>query len=135
MTALREGPINDVTSEHITVRVDGDDVPAYHVRPDGMPLSGVVLHPDIMGSRPLFHEMATRLATHGFAVCEVEPFSRLTDEQRSSIEGRMASVSELDDARQLALLEAAADRLVVEDDIGSVSVLGFCIVGYYTFKA
>src|SRR5919204_5955501 len=102
MAALREGPIHDVTSEHITLRVDGDVVPAFHVRPDGMPTAGIVLHPDIMGSRPLFHEMATRLATHGFAVCEVEPFSRLREEQRASIEARMASVPELDDALQVA---------------------------------
>ena len=32
-------------------------------------------------------------------------------------------------------LDAAADLLVVEDDVSRVSVLGFCMGGYYTFKA
>ena len=41
----------------------------------------------------------------------------------------------LDDALQLADLEAAADLLVVEDDVARVSVLGFCMGGYYTYKA
>ncbi len=135
MAALREGPYPDVTSESIVLRVDGDEVPAFHVRPDGMPIAGVVLHPDIAGMRPLFEDMARRLATNGFAVCAVEPFVRLTDEQKASVEARMAAVSHLDDASQLADLEAAANRLVVEDDVTTISVLGFCIGGYYTFKA
>jgi carboxymethylenebutenolidase len=135
MAALKEGPVHDVTVEHVTLRVDGDDVPAVHARPDGMPIAGVVLHPDIGGMRPLFEDMARRLATHGFGVFAIEPFSQWSDEQRASLEARMGSVGSLDDAEQLAQLEAAADRLVVEDDVSTVSVLGFCIGGYYTFKA
>jgi carboxymethylenebutenolidase len=135
MAALREGPFYEVSSEPVTVRVDGDDVPGFHARPDGMPLGGVVLHPDIMGLRPLFEDMARRLATHGFAVLVPDPFWRMSDEQRANVEARMAAVSQLNDAEQLADLEAAADWLVVEDDVGIVSILGFCIGGYYTFKA
>jgi carboxymethylenebutenolidase len=135
MAALTEGPVHDVTVEPVTVRVDGEDVPAVHARPDGMPIAGVVLHPDIGGMRPLFDDMARRLATHGFGVFAVEPFSEWSDEQRATLEARMGSAGSLDDADQLAKLEAAADRLVVEDDVSTVSVLGFCIGGYYTFKA
>jgi carboxymethylenebutenolidase len=47
----------------------------------------------------------------------------------------MASVSQLDDDIQLGDLDAAANLLVVEDDVTQVSVLGFCMGGYYTFKA
>jgi carboxymethylenebutenolidase len=135
MAALREGPVYDGTTEAATLRVDGEDVPAYHARPDGVPVAGVVLHPDIGGIRPLFEDMARRLATHGFAVLAVEPFAAWSDEQRATLEARMGAVSDLDDAEQLAKLEAAANRLVVEDDVNLVSVLGFCIGGYYTFKA
>ena len=41
-----------------------------------MPARGLVLHPDIMGVRPLFDDLCRRLATHGFAVCAPEPFAR-----------------------------------------------------------
>src|SRR5581483_8033721 len=135
MAALREGSYTDVEVEPVTLKVDGERVPAWHARPDGMPIAGVVLHPDLMGVRQLFEDMALRLATHGFAVCMPEPFTRFSDDQRGDIEARMGAVAELDDAMQLADLESAADLLVVEDDVATVSVLGFCIGGYYTFKA
>jgi dienelactone hydrolase len=135
MAALREGNVHDVSTETISLRVDGDAVPAFHARPDGVPIAGVVLHPDIGGPRPLFDDMARRLATHGFAVLVVDPFTAWSDEQCATIDARMASVSDLDDQQQLEVLEAAADRLSVADDVSFVSVLGFCIGGYYTFKA
>jgi carboxymethylenebutenolidase len=135
MAALREGTVYDVSMETISLRVDGDAVPAFHARPDGVPMAGVVLHPDIGGPRPLFDDMARRLATHGFAVCVVDPFTSWTAEQCATLDARMASVCDLDDAQQLAALEAGADRMIVDDDVSFVSVLGFCIGGYYTFKA
>jgi dienelactone hydrolase len=135
MALLREGPFHDVSAEAVSLRVDGDTVPAFHARPDGLPLAGVVLHPDLGGLRPLFEDMARRLATHGFGVYAVEPFSQWSDEQRATLDARMASVKTLDDTEQIAKLEAAADRLVVEDDVSTVSVMGFCIGGYFTFKA
>jgi carboxymethylenebutenolidase len=94
-----------------------------------------VLHPDLGGLRPLFDDMARRLATHGLAVCVVEPFARFAAADLASVEARLALVRELDDDAQLAALDAAANLLVVDDDIAQVAVLGFCIGGYYTFKA
>jgi carboxymethylenebutenolidase len=135
MGALREGPVQDVTTEAVSLRVDGDVVPGFHARPDGLPKAGVVLHPDIGGCRPLFDDMARRIATHDLAVFAVEPFSGWSDEQCATLDARMASVKELNDDEQLAKLEAAADRLIVEDDVSTVSVMGFCIGGYFTFKA
>jgi carboxymethylenebutenolidase len=135
MAALREGSYRDVTVEHVTVRVDGDDVPVVHARPDGVPIAGVVLHPDIGGMRPLFEDMARRLATHGFGVAATEPFWQFSNEQRATIEARLGSVNQLADDTQLEHLEQAANHLVVEDDVTQVSVMGFCIGGYYTLKA
>ena len=135
MGALKEGPVYDVEVEPGLLVVDGNDVPIVHARPDGMPIAGVVLHPDIGGLRPLFEDMARRLATYGFAVCAVEPFAHADPGALGSIEARMAAVNALDDERQLADLDAAANLLVVEDDVSRVSVLGFCMGGYYTFKA
>ena len=135
MAALKEGTVYDVTVEHRRLVVGGDDVPAIHARPDGMPVAGLVLHPDIGGLRPLFEDMARRLATHGLAVCAPEPFAHQPPEACASLEARLAHAKDLDDDVQLADLDAAANLLVVEDDVQRVSVLGFCIGGYYTFKA
>jgi carboxymethylenebutenolidase len=111
------------------------DVPAVHARPDGMPRAGLVLHPDMGGLRPLFDDMARRIATYGIAVCAVEPFASVSPEERGTIEQRMAHVRDLDDRYQMEMLSSAADLLVVEDGVSRVGVLGFCMGGHYTFKA
>ena len=104
MAELEPGPL-DVDVEHITVRgVDGVAVPAVHARPDGMPVAGIVVHPDIMGVRPLFDDLCRRLATHGFAVCCPEPFARAPVEVRGANDdpaARMAYAHELDDELQI----------------------------------
>jgi carboxymethylenebutenolidase len=102
-----------------------------------MPAAGVVLHPDIMGLRPLFDTMALRLASYGLAVAVVEPFARKTEAERADadVNTRMGWVAELDDDEQLDDLSSAADLLVVEDGISSVGVLGFCMGGMYTLEA
>jgi carboxymethylenebutenolidase len=47
----------------------------------------------------------------------------------------MAYVSQLDDDLQIGDLEAAADYLVIHDDVREVSVLGFCMGGMQVLKA
>lgn len=135
MAALKEGSVYDVSVEARTLVVDGLDVAAVHARPDGMPVAGLVLHPDMGGLRPLFEDMARRLATHGLAVCAIEQFAAQPESVRASTETRFANVKNLDDDQQLEMLSAAADLLVVDDDVARVSVLGFCMGGHYTFKA
>ena len=136
MAALKEGPIYDVTVESGRSSSTAPTCRSCTRGPTACRVAGVVLHPDIGGLRPLFEDMARRLATHGLAVCAVEPFAHVDPaDARRRIEARMAAVSTLDDERQLADLDAAADLLVVEDDVRRVSVLGFCMGGYYTFKA
>jgi carboxymethylenebutenolidase len=135
MGALREGSVYDVTVESRPLQVDGLDVPAIHARPDGVPRAGVVLHPDMGGLRPLFEDMARRLATHGLAVCGIEQFAPLPASDVATVEQRMAHVKDLDDGQQLEMLAAAADLLVVEDDVARVGILGFCMGGHYVFKA
>ncbi|HEY5170992.1 MAG TPA: dienelactone hydrolase family protein [Acidimicrobiia bacterium] len=135
MAALREGSVYDVTVEACPLVVDGLEVAAVHARPDGMPIAGLVLHPDVGGLRPLFDDMARRLATHGLAVCVFEPFATQPESVRASVESRLAHVKDLDDAQQMDILAAAADLLVVDDDVARVSVLGFCMGGHYVLKA
>ncbi len=135
MAALREGPYDEVTVERIELRgADGDPVPAIHARPDGLPRIGLVVHPDIGGIRPLFDDLARRLATHGIAVCIPEPFARV-DVTGLDVPARMEIVPTLVDETQLGDLERAADYLIVHDDVSEVSVLGFCMGGMYALKA
>lgn len=135
MGHLREGRELDVSVDAVTLSLDAVDVPAVHVRPDGMPRAGLVLHPDIGGLRPLFEEMARRIATHGISVCAVEPFAGIPEAERTTMEQRFARVGDLDDQQQLDMLSSAADLLVVEDGVSRVCVLGFCMGGLYAFKA
>lgn len=104
--------------------------PVEVARPAGEPSMGLVISPDIMGLRPLFDEMAARLANeHGWAVAAVEPFPGRED---LALEARMQEgVGTLRDADTVADLVAAADLLVVEP----VGVLGFCMGGMWTMKA
>ena len=137
MAELQTGT-HEVDVEHITLKgPDGAAIDAIHARPDGMPHSGLVVHPDIMGVRPLFDDLCRRLATHGFAVCAPEPFVRAPVEVRGDADSnaRMGYVKELDDELQLGDLEAAADYLVVHDDVREVAVLGFCMGGMQVLKA
>jgi carboxymethylenebutenolidase len=137
MAELRPGPY-EVDVEHIMLKgPDGTAVDAIHARPDGMPLAGLVLHPDVMGIRPLFDDLCRRLATHGFAVCAPEPFARAPVEVRADPEpaARMGYLANLDDDLQIGDLEAAADYLVVHDDVREVGVMGFCMGGMQVLKA
>jgi len=135
MAALREGRVDDVEVERIDLRgTDGEPVPAVHARPEGMPRRGLVLHPDIMGLRPLFEDLCRRLATHGIAVCAPEPFARF-DVEGADAPARMQLVGSMDDELQIGDLERAADHLVVHDDVTDVAVLGFCMGGMYALKA
>ena len=137
MAELREGT-EAVLLERVTLRgVDGVEVEAIHARPEGMPRGGVALHPDIMGIRPLFDDLCRRLASHGFAVCCPEPFTRAPAEVRDAEppQPRMAYVNQLNDDLQIGDLEASADYLVVHDNVTTVAVMGFCMGGMYAMKA
>ena len=136
MAELREGP-HDVLVERVTLKgPDGIEVPAIHARPEGMPVAGIALHPDIMGIRPLFDDICRRLATHGFAVCAPEPFVRAPIEVREGdVAGRMPAVGAFDDDLQIGDLEAAAGYVIVHDDVHRVAVMGFCMGGMQALKA
>ncbi len=137
MAELIEGT-EEVEVERIVLRApDGTAVDAVHARPLGMPRSGIVVHPDIFGIRPLFDDMARRLATHGHAVIVVEPLFGVPADERDAltVEDRFALVPGLDDPRSLGALAAAADHLVVADGVHEVAILGFCMGGLYALKA
>jgi dienelactone hydrolase len=91
---------------------------------------GLVIAPDIFGLRPLFDDMATRLASiWSMTVCAVEPFPGL--DLGEDVEPRFAAVPNLDDEVHLRDLSEAAEATECE----RVGLLGFCMGGMYCFKA
>ncbi|HSO96771.1 MAG TPA: dienelactone hydrolase family protein [Acidimicrobiia bacterium] len=132
MTALADGP-HAATVDRITLRgSDGADVDAILATPDAA-VQGVVLHPDVMGVRPLFDDLCRRVATHGYLVCCPEPFARAPRDVRAAEDSaaRLAYLPQLDDDLQLGDLAAAADQVGMAD----VSLVGFCMGGMQTLKA
>jgi dienelactone hydrolase len=137
VSRLQEGP-RDARVERITLDgYAGTPVQAIRAVPDGEAVAGLVLHPDIMGVRPLFDDLCRRLATYGLTVCAPEPFARLPEAERAALDamGRMDRVTDLDDEAQLGDLRLAGERLRADDGVETVAVLGFCIGGMYALKA
>jgi carboxymethylenebutenolidase len=103
--------------------------PAELAQPEGDTSMGLVIIPDIFGLRPLFDDMAARLASEQrWTVCAVEPFPGQED---LDIEGRFDAIPALDDERVMGDVVAAAQATGHE----RVGVLGFCMGGMYTLKA
>jgi carboxymethylenebutenolidase len=105
--------------------------PAELARPSSgaEPTRGLVLIPDIGGLRPLFFDVAQRLADeNGWAVCAFELWPGRED---LPLGDRLAAGGTLDDERVLGDASAAADAT----EAGQVGVTGFCIGGMFTLKA
>jgi carboxymethylenebutenolidase len=135
MSALPEGP-HPATVEAITLDVEGTPIQALHARPGGTPLGGLVVVPDLAGLRPLFEDICRRLATHGLAVCAVEPFSRIINTAGPlDTESRRARAGQLYDDVVMEDLAEAADHLAAADHVSGLGVMGFCLGGAYTLKA
>ncbi len=119
------------------VEIDGVDVDVFSAVPDEAVRGAIVVIPDIMGLRPLFEDLCRRLATHGFAVCAIEPFARIPAAERALLDvaARMTRVPMLRDDDILDWASAAADRAEADAPRGPASVIGFCMGGYFTFKA
>jgi carboxymethylenebutenolidase len=115
---------------------DGTAVDAIHARP-AQPDAGLVVHPDMMGVRPLFDEQCRRLATHGLAVVCPEPFARFPRDVRDAPDPtqRMSHMKDMDDEQQLGDLAQAAELLRTTEGVVRVSIVGFCMGGMYTLKA
>ena len=94
------------------------------------PTRGLVIIPDIGSLRPLFEEMAQRLADeNGWAVCTFDLWAGRPDV--TTLQDRLAKGGLLDDDRILGDAAAAADAT----GCAEVAVTGFCMGGMYALKA
>jgi dienelactone hydrolase len=93
------------------------------------PTRGIVLLPDIGGLRPLFDDLAQRLADeHRWAIAVPEPFP---GQEHLGVDQRIAEMANFDARRQLDDCRAAAEML----DEFRVGVIGFCMGGTGTMRA
>ena len=91
---------------------------------------GLVIAPDIYGLRPLYDDMAARLADEwGMTTCVVEPFPGR--DLGPDLEPRFAAALELDDDDHLRDLLEGADATGCE----RIGLMGFCMGGMYCFKS
>jgi carboxymethylenebutenolidase len=101
--------------------------------PEGNATRGVVIIPDIFGLRPLFDDLAARLALdHGWAVCAIEPFP---GQRLETVDDRFDAVPLLQDSRIVGDAQAAAGVLSERAGCGRVAVMGFCMGGMFALKA
>lgn len=137
MAELAEGPHVARVDRFVLDGADGTPVDAIHARPTGSAEAGLVVHPDMMGVRPLFDDLCRRLATNGFAVACAEPFARFPSDVRDAPDAtlRMSHMKDMDDDLQLGDLAQAARFVADTDGVGRVSIIGFCMGGMYTLKA
>jgi carboxymethylenebutenolidase len=137
MAALAEGAYQASVTREV-LDVDGVAVETIAAAPATRAAGGaIVVIPDIMGLRPLFEDLCRRLATHGRAVRAIEPFAEIAASERAQLDvaARMQRVPQLRDQRMLQWTSAAADRAALETESGASSVIGFCMGGYFCFKA
>jgi carboxymethylenebutenolidase len=132
MGALEAGAQSAAVERITLTGRDGTSVDAILATPADA-TGGVVLHPDVMGVRPLFDDLCQRLATHGYVVCCPEPFARAPRDVRDADDSavRLGFLPHLDDELQLDDLAVAADRVGFPE----VAVLGFCMGGMQALKA
>jgi carboxymethylenebutenolidase len=91
------------------------------------------MYPDIAGLRPLFDDLAARLATdHRWAVAVVELFP---GQDLPTIDARFDAVAHLEDERVISDGVLAADELAQRAGVAHVAVMGFCLGGMYAYKA
>lgn len=132
---LKEGPFH--ASVHRVVLDGPEPVETIVAVPDDGATVGIIQAVDIIGLRPVYDDLCLGLASHGYAVCAVEPFARIPPEVRDPLDimARRELVRDLDDADQVGDLRRAGDYLRDVHGVSDLIVFGFCLGGYYVLKA
>lgn len=106
--------------------------PAELVVPDGAVDGALVIAPDVMGLRPLFDDLAARLADEQrWAVVAVEPFPG--PEAELALPERLEH--RIDAERLTNDLQLGADVVQERTGAASVGIIGFCMGGMNVFRA
>ena len=78
----------EVQGMDVEVMTPDGSADCFYVHPSAGKHPGILIWPDILGLRPAFRDMATRLAQSGYSVLVVNPYYR---EARSPVVGKGAS--------------------------------------------
>lgn len=142
MAALLPSPANAavVTGRAVTIATPDGQAQAFFAAPTTGRHPAVLVWPDIMGLRPAFEGMATRLAESGFAVLAVNqfhrstktPFTALPDARAKAMEWRKAITPEATTRDALAFVRWL-DRQRSVDPKRPMASTGYCMGGPMTF--
>jgi len=120
---------------------------AYFVHPAKGPNPGVLIWPDILGLRPAFEQMATRLAESGYSVLVINPFYRIrkaptapvkpdfndpaTRQALMSLAGTLTPDTNVTDARAFV---SFLDEQRAVDKKRRLATTGYCMGGPFVLR-
>lgn len=142
MAALLPSPANakPVAGRQVTIDTPDGPAQAFFAAPTSGRHPAVLVWPDIMGLRPAFEGMATRLAESGYAVLAVNqfhrstrtPFTALPDARAKAMEWRKTLTPEATTRDALAFM-GWLDRQKEVDPKRPAASTGYCMGGPMTF--
>ncbi len=142
MAALLPSPADAkaVTGRQVTIETADGPAQAFYAAPKAGKHPAVLVWPDIMGLRPAFEGMATRLAESGYAVLAVNqfhrstktPFTALPDARAKAMEWRKTLTPEATTRDALAFA-GWLDKQKEVDTRRPLASTGYCMGGPMTF--
>ncbi len=137
----------DVNERDVSVQTPDGLADCYFVFPSGGPRPGVIIWPDILGLRPAFRSMGTRLAESGYSVLVVNPYYRgakapvvpegasFQDESVRNIvfllARQLSAETQMTDARAFVDF---LDRQSEVDTKRKIGTMGYCMGGPFTMR-
>ena len=130
----------EITTENVTLNVDGASMGAYVARPEGAgPFPGVIVWMEIFGVNSHIRDVTERVAREGYVAIAPDFFHRsmpgveLGYDDDGMAKG-MQGLGALDADEMIADQGAAIAHLKGRDDCtGKIGVMGFCIGGHMTY--
>lgn len=136
------------TGSDVTIKTPDGTCDAYFVSPAKGHHPGVLIWPDIMGLRPAFKDMATRLASAGYSVLVINPFYRVkkaptapehvdfndppTRQALFALAGGLSPVTAAVDAKAFIQYLDAQPSVNKKVKIGTT---GYCMGGAFVFRS
>jgi carboxymethylenebutenolidase len=114
-----------------------EDALGFRAWPEGAPVPGVVMIPDVWGLADHTRGLARRLAGEGFAVLAIDPYRKTGAPRLTDVASALAWIRELSDPLVLETIQEAVDALAAHAAVAGrrVGVTGFCMGGQYALLA